>query len=60
MPTRLAKPAHPHRPAALIAAWQAVPSSVISDLLGGRGHADPSHPPGSEVSGRNPATSAAA
>lgn len=41
MPTRLATPAHPRLPAALIEAWQAVPSSVIADQLGGTGHADP-------------------
>lgn len=41
MPTRLATPAHPRLPQALIDAWQAVPSSVIADQLGGSGHADP-------------------
>ncbi len=41
MPTRLATPAHPRLPHALIEAWKAVPSSVVADQLGGTGHADP-------------------
>jgi regulator of RNase E activity RraA len=41
MPTRLATPQHPRLPDALIAAWGAVPSSVIADQLCGTGHADP-------------------
>ena len=41
MPTRLATPVHPRLPQALIETWQAVPSSVIADQLGGIGHADP-------------------
>ncbi|WP_332683337.1 RraA family protein [Bosea sp. (in: a-proteobacteria)] len=41
MPTRLATPANPRLPDALVEAWKAVPSSVIADQLGGSGHADP-------------------
>lgn len=41
MPTRLATPAHPRLPQALIEAWQGVPSSVIADQLNGTGHGDP-------------------
>lgn len=41
MPTRLARPLNARLPDDLIAAWGAVPSSVIADQLGGTGHADP-------------------
>jgi regulator of RNase E activity RraA len=41
MPTRLAMPAHPRLPHALIEAWNLVPSSVVADQLCGTGHADP-------------------
>lgn len=41
MPTRLARPLNARLPEDLIAAWGAVPSSVIADQLGGTGHADP-------------------
>ncbi|WGF88178.1 RraA family protein [Marinivivus vitaminiproducens] len=40
MPTLCHRPALSRLPADLIEAWRAVPSSVIADQLGGRGHTD--------------------